>query len=119
MALLTIIQALGVPCVTFVQIQLSSLRYEIDDFGGCVTTYANPIAIGSYILLVIYETFIAVLSLVKAAQQRTTSSWVVRLYTESFIFYVYILGMPVVLNAFLSSSQDNSGLLNQLNYAHR
>ncbi|KAF8902854.1 hypothetical protein CPB85DRAFT_1438579 [Mucidula mucida] len=91
---LFLIVALGVPGITFVQIQLSSIRYEIDDFGGCVTAYANPIAIGTYILLVVYETFIAILSLVKAAQQRTTSSWVVRLYTESFIFYVYILVSP-------------------------
>ncbi|KIY67370.1 hypothetical protein CYLTODRAFT_454557 [Cylindrobasidium torrendii FP15055 ss-10] len=56
----------GVPCLVFVQLQLATIQ------------------------------FVGILTIVKASKQRSSSPWVMRLYSDSIIFYVYMLIVSLI-----------------------
>ncbi|KAF9005237.1 hypothetical protein BDQ17DRAFT_1354096 [Cyathus striatus] len=73
--------------------EIRSLKYVVTERPGCRLVSTSPIIIVAYILLVMSETTMAVLTGVKAYRhlRHSSSPWVVRLYREGLLFYVYLL----------------------------
>ncbi|KAF9492418.1 hypothetical protein BDN71DRAFT_1451636 [Pleurotus eryngii] len=85
-----------VPSLVVTQLESASLIYGPSE-GGCNLEHASVIIFVAYVLLVISETIIVTLTLIKAFQhlRHTRSSWVVQLYRDGFLFYLYLLGFAV------------------------
>ncbi|KAJ8689065.1 hypothetical protein PTI98_013129 [Pleurotus ostreatus] len=85
-----------VPGLVVTQLESASLIYGPSE-GGCNLEHASVIIFVAYVLLVISETIIVTLTLIKAFQhlRHTRSSWVVQLYRDGFLFYLYLLGFAV------------------------
>ncbi|KAL4255617.1 hypothetical protein AB1N83_012682, partial [Pleurotus pulmonarius] len=85
-----------VPGVIVTHLESASLVYGPSE-DGCNLDHASVIIFVAYVLLVISETIIVALTLIKAFQhlRHTRSSWVVQLYRDGFLFYLYLLGFAV------------------------
>ncbi|KAL0579724.1 hypothetical protein V5O48_002288 [Marasmius crinis-equi] len=89
--------ALMTPGLFFLQKEIQSFRYAPSDQPGCLLTDASNIVFISYIMLLAGETIVAGLTLVKGYQhlRRTRSPWVVQLYQDGILFYVYLLTLSL------------------------
>ncbi|KAF9013814.1 hypothetical protein BDZ89DRAFT_1076826, partial [Hymenopellis radicata] len=84
----------AIPGIVMAQLELESLVYGPISGRGCRLIHASPIIMGSYILLLLCETIIAILMCIKARQhlRQPHSSWVNRLYfQDGLLFFIYIL----------------------------
>ncbi|TEB35311.1 hypothetical protein FA13DRAFT_1811043 [Coprinellus micaceus] len=65
---------------------------------GCKVIESNNLVIISFILLVLLETLIVVLTAIRASYhlRRGSSGWVARLYKQGFAFYLYMLTMTLI-----------------------
>ncbi|CAA7269379.1 unnamed protein product [Cyclocybe aegerita] len=81
-----------IPAIVITQLEILSLRYVQNDFPGCRVSQASPIVIVAYILLMVLETTMAVLTGIKAFRhlRHSNSPWVVQLYRDGLMFYVYL-----------------------------
>jgi hypothetical protein len=88
------------PSIVVTQIELASLHYTSPPFPtlqACMADRGSKIIIIAYILLVVSETTIVTLTLIKAARhiRGTSSNWVVQLYTDGLLFYVYLFAISL------------------------
>ncbi|THG95941.1 hypothetical protein EW026_g5797 [Hermanssonia centrifuga] len=87
-----------IPALIVVQLEMDSLHYGYPPDGiykGCyLTDPTSAIIFIAYILVVLSETIIVSLTLVKAVQhlRRSSVPLVVNLYRNGILFYLYILG---------------------------
>ncbi|KAG7442165.1 uncharacterized protein BT62DRAFT_447040 [Guyanagaster necrorhizus] len=90
-----LILVVAVPSFVFTGLELSSLIYRKAEI-GCRLIHASPIIMGAYLLLLLCETVIAVLMLIKAIRHLRPpySPWVAKLYRDGLLFYLYLLGQP-------------------------
>ncbi|KAI0045044.1 hypothetical protein FA95DRAFT_173081 [Auriscalpium vulgare] len=84
------------PAILVTELEVKSLRFadaRTDGRPGCALEHAGSIIFISYVLLMISETIIFVLTAIKAVQhlRRTRSPMVVALYRDGVLFYFYIL----------------------------
>ncbi|KAF8880129.1 hypothetical protein CPB85DRAFT_1341276 [Mucidula mucida] len=82
----------AIPGIVMTQLELDSLVYGPVSDRGCRLIHASPIIMGSYLLLLLCETIIAVLMCIKAWQhlRQPHSSWVNRLYfQDGLLFFIY------------------------------
>ncbi|KAK7018547.1 glycosyltransferase family 69 protein [Favolaschia claudopus] len=88
-----------VPSLVFVYIETTTLHYVSSgpDVLGCTLGHAGTIAIFAYMLFMISETTIAVLTAVKAYRdlRRSRVPWVVKLYKDGLVFYLYLLAISI------------------------
>ncbi|KAJ7176268.1 hypothetical protein C8R43DRAFT_1230422 [Mycena crocata] len=87
----------AVPTAVFTQLELASLEYVPTNHVGCKLAKASPIIIYAYLMLMVSETTIAVLTAVKAYRdlRRSRQPWLVQLYQDGMLFYVYLLGISI------------------------
>ncbi|KAJ7902603.1 hypothetical protein B0H14DRAFT_2666781 [Mycena olivaceomarginata] len=85
----------SVPAIVFVYIETHSLHYKPSspDVIGCTLAHAGSILIFAYVLIMISETAIAVLTAIKAYRdlRRSRVPWILKLYKDGMLFYVYLL----------------------------
>ncbi|KAJ7739819.1 hypothetical protein B0H16DRAFT_1567942 [Mycena metata] len=81
-----------VPIVVIVQLEAASLHYIQSDVLGCTLSHAGHVIIFGYMILMISETAIAVLTAIKAYRdlRRSRVPWVLKLYQDGMLFYVYL-----------------------------
>ncbi|KAF8152304.1 hypothetical protein B0H34DRAFT_112122 [Crassisporium funariophilum] len=101
-----------IPAIVITHLEIQSLRYVSSDLPGCRLGAASPIIIVAYILLVLSETVMAVLTAIKAYRhlQFSQSPWVVQLYQDGLLFYFYLLAISIanVLVPILAPVRPNS-----------
>ncbi|KAJ3521968.1 hypothetical protein NMY22_g12089 [Coprinellus aureogranulatus] len=88
-----------VASVVITQLFNNSLEYaSFANDRGCRVVKSNSLIIICFILLVLLETLIVVLTAIRASYhlQRGSSGWVVRLYRQGFAFYLYMLTMTIL-----------------------
>ncbi|KAJ6578093.1 hypothetical protein B0H19DRAFT_1253375 [Mycena capillaripes] len=87
----------AVPIIALVQLELESLEYVSTADLGCTLAKASSIIIFAYILLMISETVIVILTAVKAYRdlRRSRQPWLVQLYRDGMLFYVYLFGISI------------------------
>ncbi|KAJ6629938.1 hypothetical protein B0H10DRAFT_1985886 [Mycena sp. CBHHK59/15] len=85
------------PTIVFVQLETVSLQYVPTDGVGCQLAQAGTILIFGYLMIMISETTIAVLTAIKAYRdlRRSRVPWVIQLYQDGMLFYVYLLLVSV------------------------
>ncbi|KAJ7128664.1 hypothetical protein C8R44DRAFT_979277 [Mycena epipterygia] len=99
-----------IPTAVFVQLELASLEYIPTDGVGCSLAKASSIIIYAYLMLMISETTIVVLTTIKACQalRHSRQPWIFQLYRDGMLFYVYLLGnygkIPAMLTFDISFS---------------
>ncbi|TFK35850.1 hypothetical protein BDQ12DRAFT_265848 [Crucibulum laeve] len=92
LALLTI-----VPGLIITHLEMKSLEFipliPILRIHGCNLRKASSIIVVSFLLVLVLETIIVVLTIIKAYQhlRRSNSSWVMQLYRDGILFYIYML----------------------------
>ncbi|TFK35846.1 hypothetical protein BDQ12DRAFT_687662 [Crucibulum laeve] len=76
---------------------IQSLQYVQSDRPGCRLGAASPIIIVAYVLLVLSETTMAILTGIKAYKhlRHSQSPWVIQLYKDGLLFYVYLLAISL------------------------
>ncbi|KAJ7603953.1 hypothetical protein DFH06DRAFT_1391716 [Mycena polygramma] len=83
------------PIIVFVYLETQSLIYTPDpsDGLGCFLSHAGSILIYGYLMIMISETAIAVLTAIKAYRdlRRSRVRWIEKLYKDGMLFYVYLL----------------------------
>ncbi|KAJ7128660.1 hypothetical protein C8R44DRAFT_873354 [Mycena epipterygia] len=86
-----------IPTAVFVQLELASLEYVPTDGVGCSLAKASSIIIFAYLMLMISETTIVVLTTIKACQalRHSRQPWLVQLYRDGILFYVYLLAISL------------------------
>ncbi|KAJ7475251.1 hypothetical protein B0H11DRAFT_2034723 [Mycena galericulata] len=90
--------AIFVPMVMFVRLETKSLIYiPTEDGVGCLLSSASNILIFGYLLIMVSETVIAVLTAVKAYRdlRRSRVPWILKLYQDGMLFYVYLLMISI------------------------
>ncbi|KAJ7471744.1 hypothetical protein FB451DRAFT_1250818 [Mycena latifolia] len=85
------------PMALFVHLETRTLRYTATDGLGCYLSHAGSILIFGYLSIMISETAIAVLTAIKAYRdlRRSRVPWVLKLYQDGMLFYVYLLTISV------------------------
>jgi len=88
-----------IPALAVTQIELASLVYVQAPGPGCSLAKAGTIIIFAYILLMLSETTIFVLTALRAYRDLRNRSvhrgWVIQLYKDGLFFYVYLLAISV------------------------
>ncbi|KAJ7283596.1 hypothetical protein C8J57DRAFT_1292990 [Mycena rebaudengoi] len=82
-----------VPTIPIVYLETASLEYGPIDGVGCRITHASTIQIYAYLLIMVSETTIAVLTAIRAYRDLRYSRvpWIIKLYQDGILFYVYLL----------------------------
>ncbi|KAF9651008.1 hypothetical protein BDM02DRAFT_1012765 [Thelephora ganbajun] len=108
----TLVSVLG---IVSTEMELRSIKWaDVPDGGaGCYFSEASTIIFLAYISLLICETTIAVMTAIKALShlRRSHSDFVVTLYRDGFLFYLYCIGISL-LNIILTVA--GPGLVNWL-----
>ncbi|KAF9554236.1 hypothetical protein CPC08DRAFT_195812 [Agrocybe pediades] len=83
-----------IPAIVITQIEIHSLKYIPSDIPGCRLASASSIILVAYILLAVSETTIFVLTIIAAHRslRHSQAQWVIRLYKDGILFYVFMLG---------------------------
>lgn len=92
----TLVSALG---VTFTEMELRSIKWKhAPDGKGCHISEAGTIIFLAYISLLVCETTIAAMTAIKAVShlRRSNSDFVVTLYRDGFLFYLYCIGISLL-----------------------
>ncbi|KAJ7729408.1 hypothetical protein DFH07DRAFT_184093 [Mycena maculata] len=93
------ILALGVlgPTLVLVHLEIASLEYIPNDGVGCLLSSSSSIVVFGYMMIMVSETGIAVLTAVKAYRdlRRSRVPWVLKLYQDGLLFYLYLLMISV------------------------
>ncbi|KAJ6590392.1 hypothetical protein DFH09DRAFT_205088 [Mycena vulgaris] len=87
----------AIPAAVIWQIELNSVEYLASDGMGCSIIHAGAIIIFAYLMVVISETAIAILTAIRAYRDLCWSHqpWIVQLYQDGMLFYVYLLAISV------------------------
>ncbi|KAF9782428.1 hypothetical protein BJ322DRAFT_1111291 [Thelephora terrestris] len=99
----TLLSVLG---IVSTEMELRSIKWEHAPGGkGCHISEAGTIIFPAYISLLICETTIAVMTAMKASShlRRSHSDFVVVLYRDGFLFYLYCIGISL-LNIVLTAT---------------
>ncbi|KAL1687010.1 hypothetical protein GGG16DRAFT_96341, partial [Schizophyllum commune] len=85
-----------VPALAITGVELASLEYHYRALPGCHLGHASPIIIGAYLLLMISETAILVLTIAMGIRHlrripSPTHGWIFRLYRDGVVFYLSIV----------------------------
>ncbi|TRM66656.1 hypothetical protein BD626DRAFT_162147 [Schizophyllum amplum] len=90
-----------IPALAITGVELASLEYgpappSLLPIYGCHFSHASPIIIGAYLLLVVSETAVLVLTIVMAIRHlrrasRAAQGWVFQLYRDGVVFYVSVI----------------------------
>ncbi|KAJ7186697.1 hypothetical protein C8R46DRAFT_1057756 [Mycena filopes] len=87
--------ALGafVPMAVFVQLETATLHYTVTDGLGCTLSHAGKAILFGYMMIILSETAIAVLTAIKAYRdlRRSRVPWILKLYQDGMLFYVYLI----------------------------
>jgi len=93
----TLVSALG---IVSTEMELRSIKWtDVPNGGtGCYFSEASPIIFLAYISLLVCETTIAVMTAIKAPShlRRSHSDFVVTLYRDGFLFYLYCIGISLL-----------------------
>jgi len=89
--------AIFIPTGVIVYLETSSLQYGPPDGLGCMLYNASSILIYGYLLVMLSETAIAILTAVKAYRdlRRSRVPWILKLYQDGMLFYVYLLTISI------------------------
>jgi len=81
----------------FVQLETKTLHYIPTDGVGCLLSSASHILIYGYLMIMLSETAIAILTAVKAYRdlRRSQAPWIQKLYQDGMLFYVYLLMISI------------------------
>ncbi|KAJ6518199.1 hypothetical protein C8R47DRAFT_1232260 [Mycena vitilis] len=87
---------LAIPMFVVGQLELDSLVY-FSRGQGCELAKASPIILLAYVMLMVLETTIFVLTVIKAYRdlRRTRQPWIRQFYRDGILFYVYLLAMSL------------------------
>ncbi|KAJ6572569.1 hypothetical protein DFH09DRAFT_1462142 [Mycena vulgaris] len=87
----------GIPAMLFMQLELASLDYVPTGGVGCKLAKASNIVIFAYVMLMISETTIVVMTAIKAYRglRRSRQPWLAQLYHDGMLFYVYLLAISL------------------------
>ncbi|KAJ7119415.1 hypothetical protein C8R44DRAFT_788018 [Mycena epipterygia] len=82
-----------IPMAVFVYLETRTLHYAATDGLGCLLSDAGSILLFGYLMIMISETAIAVLTAIKAYRdlRRSRVPWVLKLYQDGMLFYAYLL----------------------------
>ncbi|KAF5378085.1 hypothetical protein D9615_007620 [Tricholomella constricta] len=85
------------PAMIITFLEVKSLKYGPTSLRGCQLVHASPLILVAYILLVVSETTLAVLTAIKAYRhlRHSQSRWVVQLYQDGIVFYFFLLGISL------------------------
>ncbi|KAJ6589166.1 hypothetical protein B0H19DRAFT_1103166 [Mycena capillaripes] len=91
------LQITFLPMTAFVYLETHSLQYTFGTGLGCFLSHAGNILIYGYLMLMISETAIAILTAIKAYRdlRRSRIPWVLKLYRDGMLFYVYLLVVSI------------------------
>jgi len=93
----TLVSVLG---IVSTEMELRSIKWvDVPNGGmGCYFSEASPIIFLAYISLLVCETTIAVMTAIKAPShlRRSHSDFVVTLYRDGFLFYLYCIGISLL-----------------------
>ncbi|TFK35851.1 hypothetical protein BDQ12DRAFT_687671 [Crucibulum laeve] len=86
----------NIPGLVVTELEMRSLEFTpIPEFRvyGCNLYKASKIIIVSYLVILLSETVIVVLTMIKGYEhiRRSTSPWVIQMYRDGLLFYIYIL----------------------------
>ncbi|KAF9445297.1 hypothetical protein P691DRAFT_710554 [Macrolepiota fuliginosa MF-IS2] len=89
-----------IPAIVIAHYEIKSLKYiptPYPDRPGCKLGYASPIILIAYILLVVSETTVAVLTGIQGYRslRHSSSPWVKQMYKDGLLFYLYLLVISV------------------------
>ncbi|KAJ7743934.1 hypothetical protein DFH07DRAFT_835194 [Mycena maculata] len=86
-----------IPIIIFVHLETNSLRYVLTDGVGCFLSSASSILIFAYLMIMVSETGIAVLTAVKAYRdlRRSRVPWIAKIYKDGLLFYLYLLMISI------------------------
>ncbi|KAF7305600.1 hypothetical protein HMN09_00813200 [Mycena chlorophos] len=88
-----------IPALVVTQIELASLVYVPADGVGCELAQAGSIIIFAYILLMLSETTIVILTALRAYRdlrnQNLHRGWLIQLYKDGLFFYFYLLAISI------------------------
>ncbi|KIM87714.1 hypothetical protein PILCRDRAFT_814404 [Piloderma croceum F 1598] len=84
-----------IPAIIVTAFELKSLQYEnspIAGEAGCFLHHASKIIFIAYVLLIMCESAIVILTMIKAVShlRRSRSSWIIKFYKDGLLFYVYV-----------------------------
>jgi len=85
-----------IPGVILTAIEIHSLNYSRKRH-GCHLVHASPVILAAYLLLVLSETILVVLTTIKAYKhfRHSQAGWVRQLYKDGILFYFYILAISL------------------------
>ncbi|KAK7682860.1 hypothetical protein QCA50_014246 [Cerrena zonata] len=82
---------------------------------GCLLTAGNPIIAASFVIVILFETLVLTLTLIKGVQHYRIASgrgFVSVLYRDGVVFYIYLFGISVVnLIVIVAAPRDLANLL--------
>jgi hypothetical protein len=91
--------AVSVPTAVLVNMETRSLHYKspTPDVLGCTLASAGTELIFGYMIIMLSETAIAVLTAIKAYRdlRRSRVPWILKLYRDGLLFYVYLLMISI------------------------
>jgi len=90
-----------IPAIIVTSFELDSLQYgppTIHGQAGCFLRRASKVIFIAYVLLIMCESIIVTLTMIKAVShlRRSHSPWIVKMYKDGFLFYIYVLTISVV-----------------------
>jgi len=82
---------------------------------GCLLTAGNPIIAVSFVIVIVFETFVLILTLIKGVQHYRLAGnrgFVAVLYRDGVLFYFYLLGFSIVnLLVIITAPRDLADIL--------
>ncbi|KAL5522139.1 hypothetical protein ACEPAF_1996 [Sanghuangporus sanghuang] len=90
-----------IPGIIVTQFEVESLAYVANPNGGCTKTKpSSPVIFVAFLLLILCETTIVILTLVRARHhylsRQTRSPLIWQLYKDGLLYYVYLLAFSLV-----------------------
>lgn len=85
------------PAMVVTYFEVKSLRYVPTSSRGCRLVHASPIILVAYVLLVLSETTMAILTAIQAYRhlRHSQSKWVIHLYKDGILFYFFLLSISL------------------------
>ncbi|KZP12454.1 hypothetical protein FIBSPDRAFT_936927 [Athelia psychrophila] len=98
--LIGLCMATTVPVVVISYLEVASWKSGPSPFpnqSGCFAVYVSKIIYIRYVIFIVCETCIVILTMMKGARhlRQTRSTWIVKMYQDGLLFYVYTLTILV------------------------
>jgi len=105
-SLVVLWMSIAVPSILVTKTYTDSLRFyagHLEPFKGCIVVNTNPIIFVAYVLLLVSETTVVILTMIRAYKhlRHSNSWWVHQLYARGFLFYFYLLGFTLLNMTFI------------------